>query len=99
MERLKHIKSTLESLVETQLGDIEHTCTAELGEVIDMIKDIEKAMYYCAIVKAMERGEDVKSEYPHGDYNWSSKQWEPKDWGEKAEEKRPVSEKLMQTGK
>jgi len=27
--------------------------THELGEVIDMIKDIEECLYYCSIVKAM----------------------------------------------
>ena len=53
MERLKEIKSCLVSLVQTQLGDVEHTDAKEMGEVIDMIKDLEEAMYYCAIVEAM----------------------------------------------
>jgi hypothetical protein len=26
-----------------------------MGEVIDMIKDLEEAMYYCSIIEAMEK--------------------------------------------
>lgn len=59
MEHLKNIKDTLVSLVETELTDVKHTNTCELGQVIDMIKDIEKAMYYCSIVKAMEEYEEA----------------------------------------
>ena len=94
MERLKAIKSTLVSLVETQLQDVEHTDACELGEVVDMIKDLEEAMYYCAVVKAMEHGEDVKTKYPHGDYNWTTSEWEPK--YEEEKQKPVVSEKLAQ---
>ena len=32
--------------------------TIELGEVIDMIKDISKAMYYCSIVEEKEEPKD-----------------------------------------
>ena len=93
MERLKAIKSTLVGLVETQLQDIEHTDACELGEVVDMIKDLEEAMYYCAVVKAMEHGEDVKTNYPHGDYNWTTKEWEPKYEEKKMKFSEPTSEK------
>jgi hypothetical protein len=34
----------------------------ELGEVVDMIKDLEEAMYYCSIIKAMEKSEEENSE-------------------------------------
>lgn len=54
MERLKHMKDTLISCVQSQLSDIHNADTHELGEAIDMIKDLEEAMYYCSIVKAME---------------------------------------------
>lgn len=57
MERLKAMKNTLMSCVEGQLGKLEETDTKELGEAIDMIKDLEEAMYYCSIVKAMEKTE------------------------------------------
>lgn len=32
--------------------------TEELGQAIDMIKDLEQAKYYCSIVKAMEEAEE-----------------------------------------
>ncbi len=57
MDHLKSIKNCLVSLVETQLGDTKNTDAKELGEVVDMIKDLEEAMYYCSIIKAMEKSE------------------------------------------
>ncbi len=62
MEQLKNIKQCLVSSVQTQLGDLKKTDAKELGEVIDMIKDLEEAMYYCAITEAME---DKKDESKH----------------------------------
>lgn len=58
MEQLKNIKHSLVSLVETQLGDLKKTDAKELGEVVDMIKDLEEAMYYCSIIQAMEESKD-----------------------------------------
>lgn len=61
MEQLKSIKKCLVSQVQTQLGDLRSTNAKELGEVIDMIKDLEEAMYYCAITQAMtEKKDDSK---------------------------------------
>lgn len=57
MHRLKAMKETLINCVQSQLSDIKNANTGELGEVIDMIKDLEQAMYYCSIVKAMEKQE------------------------------------------
>ena len=42
----------------------------------------------------MEHGEDVKTKYPHGDYNWTTSEWEPK--YEEDKKKPMVSEKLTQ---
>lgn len=36
------------------MDNLKQTDTKELGEAIDMIKDLEQAMYYCSISKAME---------------------------------------------
>lgn len=44
-------------MVMTELSYPERANTRELGEVIDMIKDISQAIYSCAIVKAMETKE------------------------------------------
>lgn len=58
MHRLKNMKETLVNCVQAQLADIKNVNTEELGEAIDMIKDLEEAMYYCSIVKAMEKQEE-----------------------------------------
>lgn len=58
MEDLKAIKKCLINQVQMECSDLKKVNTKELGEVIDMIKDLEEAMYYCAIIKAMEKGQD-----------------------------------------
>lgn len=60
MHRLKSMKETLISCVQAQLADIASVDTKELGEAIDMIKDLEEAIYYCHISKAMEEKEEEK---------------------------------------
>lgn len=77
MEQLKNIKQTLMNCVQGQLGDLKNTDTKELGEAIDMIKDLEEAMYYCSIVKAMEESKKEQSQamkysYPPVMYNGGS---------------------------
>lgn len=58
MERLKHMEEALISCVQAQLSHLDTVDTEELGQVIDMIKDLEQAKYYCSIVKAMEEAEE-----------------------------------------
>lgn len=61
MERLKAIKEQLVSCVESQMGqNLADVNAEELGEVVDMIKDMEEAMYYCTVVKAMEESKEEK---------------------------------------
>lgn len=57
-DRLKHMKETLMSAIESQMYNLNEVDTEELGDVIDMIKDLEEATYYCAVVKAMEESEE-----------------------------------------
>lgn len=57
IERLKAMKEVFMCAVESQMHNLSEVDAEELGEVVDMIKDLEEAMYYCAVVKAME-GED-----------------------------------------
>lgn len=52
-ERYNYIKDTLLCCVEAQLVDLKSADTEELGEVVDMIKDLEEAIYYETITKAM----------------------------------------------
>lgn len=54
MHRLKSMKETLVGCVQAQLANIANADTHELGEAIDMIKDLEEAMYYCSKVKEIE---------------------------------------------
>ena len=54
MEQLKNIEETLINQLQTQTGNLEYVNTKEFGEVVDMVKDIEEAIYYCTITKAME---------------------------------------------
>lgn len=55
MERLKHMKEMLMNAVEGQIsGHLDQADAKELGEAIDMIKDLSEAVYYCTITEAME---------------------------------------------
>lgn len=59
MERLKRVKETLMSCIEGQMGHLDTVDTEELGDVVDMVKDLEEAIYYCTITKAMEEKEKM----------------------------------------
>ena len=73
MERLKMMKEKLMSCVESQLNDLSNVNAKELGEAVDMIKDLEETIYYCTVVKAMEDKEKEPSRemmyYPVMYYN------------------------------
>lgn len=56
IEKLNLIKETLACAAESQMQNLEGVDAKELGEVIDIIKDIEETIYYCTITKAMEEG-------------------------------------------
>lgn len=58
MKKLCKIKDTLINLVEQQMTNPQCVDTHELGEVIDMIKDLAETCYYVSIVEAMEDKED-----------------------------------------
>ena len=53
MERLHHMKAILLDEIEKQLDNLECVDTKELGEAIDMVKDLEETIYYATITKAM----------------------------------------------
>lgn len=63
MERLKSIKDCLIAQVSGQMGKLDQVDAKELGEVVDMIKDMEEACYYAKIIEAMEKGEEEKKYY------------------------------------
>ena len=58
MEKLKQMKECLIGIVEGQIyGNIEKVDAKELGEAVDMIKDLAEAIYYCTITEAMKEDE------------------------------------------
>lgn len=63
MERLKNMKETLMSCVQGQMYNLENVDAKELGEAIDMIKDLSEAIYYCTITEAMEGKEEGKEHH------------------------------------
>lgn len=57
MDRLKSMKEQMVSVVQSQMGNLECVDAKELGEAVDMIKDLAEAIYYCSITDAMEDSE------------------------------------------
>lgn len=73
MHKLKAMKDTLASCIQAQLADIKNVDAHELGEAVDMLKDIYQSMYYCSIVKAMEQEEEeIKHGECHHHYYYSN---------------------------
>ena len=58
MKKLCEIKDTLINLVEQQMTNPQCVNTHEMGEVIDMIKDLAETCYYVSIVEAMKDKEE-----------------------------------------
>lgn len=83
--KLMWMEEQLIAEVEKQFECLETVCTKELGEVIDMIKDLKEAIYYEAITKAME-GDSWKTE--KSDYHHSG------DSRSEHEGKSPLSRKM-----
>lgn len=63
---MKKIAESLMYEVECQLHDLSCVDAKELGEVVDMIKDLQEAIYYETVTKAMEEGLDYDVAY-YGD--------------------------------
>ena len=55
MDRLKHMKENLFNRIDAEIArGLENIDTKELGEAIDMVKDLSEAIYYCEVTKAMQ---------------------------------------------
>ena len=66
MSRLKSMRDRAISLAEEGLNqDVSCIDAHELGEIIDIVKDIEEAIYYCSITKAMEENTDREKYLKH----------------------------------
>ena len=62
MHKLYDMKNCLINAAQSQMSNLQNCDAEELGEVIDMIKDIEEAIYYCTITKAMEEKDSTSKE-------------------------------------
>lgn len=65
MKKLHALEEALVSVLECQMGNLENVDAKEMGEVVDMIKDIEEAKYYCSVVKAMNDSTTSYFNKPH----------------------------------
>lgn len=64
IEEMKAMKKQLINCAMAHMNDLKTVDTHQLGQVIDMIKDLSEAIYYCTTAKAMEQQtwEDNKHE-------------------------------------
>ena len=65
MKRLEHMKECLMACVESQMTHLDQVDAKELGEAVDMIKDLEEAIYYCTITKAMKADKEEEKQPRH----------------------------------
>ena len=72
MERMKCMK---DKLIEVAYEEINHNLknlnTCELGEVIDMVKDLSEAIYYCEVTKAMKHSSIPETKEKMAQYEMS----------------------------
>lgn len=73
MEQLKNMKEQITSAVQGQLCNLSEANSKELGEAVDMIKDLAEAIYYCTITEAMEKTEkEDKEKQPMNNYYYTT---------------------------
>jgi hypothetical protein len=60
-DKLERMKESLVSMIELEMHNLGEADTKELGEAIDMVKDLSEAIYYCTVTKAMEHSEEKES--------------------------------------
>ena len=61
-ERIKTIKNQLLSAIESQMMDLKSANSRELGEAVDMLKDLSEYCYYSKVVEAMDNNSDEKNQ-------------------------------------
>ena len=75
MHKLYDMKDKLICAVEKEICNLDQADCKELSEAVDMIKDLEEAIYYCTITEAMGENEnkyDYNKINSNGHYNESS---------------------------
>ena len=96
--KLEHMKDILICAVEHEINNLENANCKELGEAIDMIKDLEEAIYYCTITEAM--GKNGHEHYPimNGNghnYNVSPEEYDDKYCGNSYKNRKMYMEAKM----
>ena len=61
IEELKTMKTQLMGCIQGQMGHLNQVDAKQLGEAVDMIKDLSQAIYYCTITQAMEKSKQEPS--------------------------------------
>lgn len=95
MDMLKSMKTALIHEAHEQMSHLECVNAKELGEVIDMIKDLEEAMYYCTITKAMHTEGHVDGHEPEEHEN----AWDEREGTSHCQRKVYMEAKQMHHGK
>ena len=55
IENMKNMKTQLINCVQSQMANLDKVEAKQLGQAVDMIKDLSEAIYYCTITQAMEK--------------------------------------------
>ena len=79
IEEMKNMKTQLMSCVQSQLGHLDKVDAKQLGEAVDMIKDLSQAIYYCTITESMEKIDKDKEEKTVNNMNYYTVPYMPKD--------------------
>lgn len=66
IKQLELMSEQITNCTQGQLGDLKNVNAKQLGEAIDMIKDLSEAIYYCTITESMKKNEEQsdKRYYP-----------------------------------
>lgn len=79
--RLCQMKETLCCAAESQMHNLSNVNAEELGEVIDMIKDLEEAIYYATITEAMNEKDSENKKMGYHQQIFDDSLWdEPDDY-------------------
>ena len=65
--KLYNMKDKLICAVEKEMCNLDHADCKELGEAVDMIKDLEEAIYYCTITEAMKENGNDNGHHSNGE--------------------------------
>lgn len=67
--KLCEIKNRMLTMVMSQMDHLDTVDVCELGEAIDIIKDIAEAEYYCSVVYAMDNKEPSSTNTAYQTHN------------------------------